>query len=115
MREDLSGETPKIEVRDARRVTWKVKLGPEAQAEIVATRLVWSVGYFADEAYYLRRVRILNMPRLSRSCQFLLSNSTLSGARLEPDLIVLQSQHSEDLAILHRQLHNEHVASVPFE
>src|SRR5688572_22504238 len=45
--EDKSGESPKFDVRDARGDLWTVKLGPEAQAETVSTRLVWAVGYFA--------------------------------------------------------------------
>ena len=39
-----SGESPKFNVRDARGVLWSVKLGPEAQAETVSTRLAWLVG-----------------------------------------------------------------------
>lgn len=42
--EDKSGESPKFVVRDDRGDVWTVKLGPEAQAETVATRLVWAVG-----------------------------------------------------------------------
>src|SRR5687768_17974595 len=64
--EDKSGESPKFEVRDARGGLWKVKLGPEAQAETVSTRLVWAVGYFAEEAYYFDEVRISDLPTLSR-------------------------------------------------
>src|SRR5688572_27520829 len=47
-----TGESPKFKVRDARGVKWNVKLGPEAQSETASTRLVWAVGYFAEEAYY---------------------------------------------------------------
>ncbi|HZI19860.1 MAG TPA: hypothetical protein VEY09_14845 [Pyrinomonadaceae bacterium] len=81
--EDRSGESPKFEVRDARGVRWKVKLGPEAQAETVATRLVWAAGYFAEEAYYLERVRVRGLPRLSRGREFV-SGDTARGARFEP-------------------------------
>jgi hypothetical protein len=65
--EDKDGESPKFKVRDARGVEWSVKLGVEAQSETVATRLVWAVGYYAEEAYYQDRVRIENLPRLSSS------------------------------------------------
>ena len=30
---------------------WRVKLGEEARPETAATRLLWALGYFADEAY----------------------------------------------------------------
>lgn len=83
--EDKSGESPKFEVRDARGVVWKVKLGPEAQSETVSTRLVWSVGYFAEEAYYFERVRVAGLPRLSRGREYVGRDTRMIfGARFEP-------------------------------
>ena len=83
--EDKSGESPKFDVKDARGVRWSVKLGEEAQAETTATRLVWSVGYFAEEAYYLDRASISNLPtRLSRGNQFVVADGVVEGARFEP-------------------------------
>jgi hypothetical protein len=82
--EDKSGESPKFEVRDARGVRWSVKLGEEAQSETVATRLVWSVGYFAEEAYYFDRARIGRLPRLSRGQKFVEGRDVVRGARFEP-------------------------------
>lgn len=81
--EDKSGESPKFVVRDARDHEWRVKLGPEAQSETVATRLVWAVGYFAEEAYYFDEVRINALPRLSRGREFV-SGDIVRGARFEP-------------------------------
>jgi hypothetical protein len=81
--EDKGGESPKVVVRDARGHKWTVKLGPEAQAETVSTRLVWSVGYFAEEAYYLNEARINGLPRLSRGQDYV-SGDTVRGARFEP-------------------------------
>ena len=81
--EDKGGESPKFVVRDARGVEWTVKLGPEAQAETVSTRLVWAVGYFAEEAYYFDEVRIHRLPRLSRGQDFV-SGDSVRGARFEP-------------------------------
>jgi hypothetical protein len=81
--EDKSGESPKFEVRDASGVRWSVKLGEEAQAETVATRLVWAVGYFAEEAYYFDEVQVENMKRLSRGREFVAGNA-VRGARFEP-------------------------------
>lgn len=84
IKEDKGGESPKFEVRDARGVKWIVKLGEEAQAETVSTRLVWAVGYFAEEAYYFPRARIRNLPRLSRGQEFVLDRGVVRGARFEP-------------------------------
>src|SRR5215216_5418940 len=66
IKEKKSGESPKFVVRDARRDEWTVKLGPEAQAETVSTRLVWAVGYFAEEAYYAHEIQVIGMRQLSR-------------------------------------------------
>ncbi|HEY9281910.1 MAG TPA: hypothetical protein VIP46_00500 [Pyrinomonadaceae bacterium] len=82
--EDTAGASPKIIVRDSRGVVWSVKTGVEAQAETVATRLVWAVGYFAEEAYYLERAAVGNLPgRLSRGQEFV-RDGALLGARFEP-------------------------------
>lgn len=81
--EDKSGESPKFVVNDARGVEWTVKLGPEAQSETVSTRLVWAVGYFAEESYYSDEVQIDKLPRLSRGQDYVVGN-TVRGARFEP-------------------------------
>ena len=84
VKEEQTGESPKFSVTDARGATWVVKVGPEAQAETVASRLVWSVGYFADEAYYVDRAEIRNLPKLTRGQEFIENNSVVRGARFEP-------------------------------
>jgi hypothetical protein len=82
--EESTGESPKFKVTDARGDKWVVKLGVEAQAETVATRIIWSVGYFADEAYYFNRVEIKNLPKLSRGQEHVEGKSIIHGARFEP-------------------------------
>lgn len=82
--EDKSGESPKFEVKDAKGVEWKVKLGPEAQSETVSTRLVWAVGYFAEEAYYFDEVQIEGLPRLSRGREYVSAGGFVRGTRFEP-------------------------------
>jgi hypothetical protein len=81
--EDKKGASPKFKVKDARNIEWSVKLGIEAQAEVVATRLVWAVGYFAEETYYFPRVRINNLPRLSRGQEYVENGDTARGVRFE--------------------------------
>ena len=80
---EVKGGMPKFDVEDARGVKWRVKLGPEAQAETVSTRLVWAVGYNAEEAYYFDRVRIDGMQRLT-SGQKYVNGEYVSGARFKP-------------------------------
>ncbi len=69
VKEDKIGASPKIQVTDSRGVRWVVKFGIESQAETVATRLVWAMGYFAEEAYYLDRaeIKIFRASRAGRS------------------------------------------------
>jgi len=83
LEEVKAGESPKFKVRDARGVEWSVKLGPEAQSETVSTRLVWAVGYFAEEAYYFDEVTVEGMPQLKRGREYV-SGKTVRGARFEP-------------------------------
>ncbi len=82
--EESTGESPKFKVTDSRGDTWVVKLGVEAQAETVATRIIWSVGYFADESYYFDRVTVNNLPKLSRGQEYVEGKSVIRGARFEP-------------------------------
>lgn len=82
--EDSAGESPKFKVTDAKGTTWSVKMGVEAQAETVVSRLVWSMGYFAEEAYYLDRIEVKNLPKLKRGQEFVENKTFVRGVRLEP-------------------------------
>ncbi len=81
--ESTVGASPKFRVKDARGVTWSVKMGPEAKAETVATRLVWAMGYFADEAYHFDQITVPNLPRLARGKEFQ-SGTTVRDVKMEP-------------------------------
>ena len=83
LKEVKEGGMPKFEVEDARGVKWRVKLGPEAQAETAASRLVWAAGYNAEESYYLNRAHIDGMKKLSRGQKYVQGDSVI-GARFEP-------------------------------
>lgn len=61
-KEDTDGSNPKYVVHDNRGNKWKVKLGDEARPEPVATRIVWAMGYYADEDYFLPSIKIQNFP-----------------------------------------------------
>jgi len=81
--EDLKETRPKFVVTDEAGVRWKIKLGSEAQPEVAATRLVWAVGYFADENYFLPKVQVENLGPLRRGSEFVLPDGTVFGARIE--------------------------------
>jgi hypothetical protein len=49
---DKSGYSPGFDVRGAAGRSWSVKLGPEAQTEVVASRVLWALGYHQPPTYY---------------------------------------------------------------
>jgi len=52
---DTSGWSPGLDVKDANGVEWSVKLGPEAQSEVVASRVLWAIGFHQPPTYYVDR------------------------------------------------------------
>lgn len=77
------GSNPKFDVRDASGEKWKAKLGVEAKPETAAVRLLWAIGYFADEDYLLPEVKIENMPVLQRGGKVADANGIVHGVRLK--------------------------------
>ncbi len=68
---------------DKEGVQWLVKIGEEAKPETAATRLVWSMGYFTDEDYYLRSIHVSGIPHLHRGNGDIAADGTITGARLK--------------------------------
>ena len=83
VKEDKEGTSAKFDIEDEQGVRWRAKLGEEAKPETAATRLLWAVGYFADEDYYLPELRVEGMQRLSRGSQFISADGVIHGARLK--------------------------------
>ena len=87
--EDTSGNRPKIKVRDAAGVQWTVKLAPadpllnEVQPEIAATRIIWALGFFVDENYYVPKGRITGATDLKRSADVIGADGSFKVARFE--------------------------------
>ena len=52
-RADPTGFSPGLDVKDEQGREWSVKLGPEARTEVVASRIVWAMGYHQPPVYYL--------------------------------------------------------------
>ena len=61
---DVTGKSPGYDVRDAHGQLWSVKLGPEAQSEVVVSRLLWAAGYF--QARQVVRGRLGSRPTARR-------------------------------------------------
>jgi hypothetical protein len=51
--EDTSGFSPGFDVRGDAGIEWSVKTGPEAQTEVVASRLLWAIGFHQPPTYYV--------------------------------------------------------------
>src|SRR5438309_4890928 len=52
---DASGFSITYRVRDAQGRDWNVKIGPEAQTEVVSSRIVWALGYHEVPSYFVER------------------------------------------------------------
>jgi hypothetical protein len=84
VKEDLDGTNPKFVVRDQDGMKWKVKLGVEARPETVASRLVWAVGYSADEDYFVQDLRVEEMPsHLHRGQNMVEPDGSVHAVRLK--------------------------------
>src|SRR5262245_35644018 len=52
---DTRGFSITYRVKDARGDEWNVKIGPEAQPEVVSSRIVWGVGFHQVPSYFVER------------------------------------------------------------
>ena len=50
---DETGFSVSYDVTDANGVEWSAKVGPEAQTEVVVSRILWGLGYHQPPVYYL--------------------------------------------------------------
>ena len=50
---DRGGFSPGYDLRDGNGATWSVKLGSEAQTEVVVSRILWAIGYHQVPTYYV--------------------------------------------------------------
>jgi hypothetical protein len=52
---DTRGYSITYRVRDDRGAEWSVKIGPEAQPDVVSSRIVWALGYHQIPSYFVER------------------------------------------------------------
>jgi len=85
--EDLDGTNPKFNVKSDDGVKWKIKLGAETRPETAASRLLWAVGYFVNEDYFLPKLNVSDLPaHLHRGGKMVGSNGEMHNARLKRHL-----------------------------
>jgi hypothetical protein len=83
-KEDSGGTNPKFDVRDGAGTHWKAKLGAEARPETAATRLLWAVGFVANENYYLAAAKVSDMPaQLRRGQELVGPDGDIKSLRLQ--------------------------------
>ena len=85
VRNDSSGTSPKVTVRDKTGRDWSVKWGEEVKAETFASRLAWAAGYFVEPVYYVRSGRIFGIHGrdLGRADKFVDKSGRFLDARFE--------------------------------
>jgi hypothetical protein len=72
---DTSGYSPGFDVRDREGLEWSVKTGPEAQTEVVVSRVLWAIGYHQPPTYFLDRWTLTGA-----------QSGPQEGGRFRPDL-----------------------------
>jgi hypothetical protein len=60
---DDKGFSPGWDVKDERGLEWSVKQGPEAQSEVVASRILWALGYHQPPTYYVAEWSLADGPQ----------------------------------------------------
>jgi hypothetical protein len=83
LEEDHHGTNPKFDVRDSDGKKWHVKLGAEARPEVAASRLLWAIGYSANENYFLAQLHVNDLPPLTRGQGFVRPGGDILGVRLQ--------------------------------
>jgi hypothetical protein len=83
VKEDLGGTSTKFYIKDQDGVEWLVKVGDEARGETAATRLVWAMGYFTDEDYFVPELHVSGLSKLHRHSKSVHQDGTVTKARLK--------------------------------
>lgn len=74
LKRDTRGFSITYRVKDDEGVEWNVKIGPEAQTEVVTSRILWAVGYHQLPSYFVERWIAVDRGR----------GQLLGGARFRP-------------------------------
>ncbi|HYP13090.1 MAG TPA: hypothetical protein VEQ63_04140 [Bryobacteraceae bacterium] len=84
VREEMGGTSPKVIVKDAAGVLWRVKGGLETRPEAFVTRLVAAMGYYTEPTHFVAHGRIDGVQgELRRASGFLKSDGSISYVTYE--------------------------------
>jgi hypothetical protein len=79
---DTAGFSTTYKVKDAADREWNVKIGPEAQTEVVTSRIVWALGYHQLPSYFVERWIAVEQSK----------GAQLGGARFRPREMGMKSK-----------------------
>jgi hypothetical protein len=82
-KEDTSGTSPKVRVKDANGREWVIKFGKEARPDTFATRLAWAVGYWVEPNYYVADGVIAGAHNLGRARGDVNDHGHFQGGRFQ--------------------------------
>jgi hypothetical protein len=82
VKRDTAGFSITYHVRDQAGTEWSVKIGPEAQPEVVASRIVWALGYHQVPSYFVERWIAVDHAK----------GAMLGGSRFRPSEMGLKSR-----------------------
>jgi hypothetical protein len=84
LEEDHAGSNPKSYVRDQDGTKWTVKPGVEAKPETAAAHLLWAVGYYTDEDYFVPQLSVEGIPsHLQRGQNLIQPQGRIENVRLK--------------------------------
>ena len=58
LKRDESGFSTTMDVRDGHGKKWSAKIGPEATTEVIASRIVWAMGYPQPPSYHVFKLPV---------------------------------------------------------
>jgi hypothetical protein len=83
VKENMTGTSPKVTVKDANQRTWVIKFGAEASPDTFSTRLVWAVGYWAEPNYFVADGTIQGVHNLARVGRYVDKHGNFHGGRFQ--------------------------------
>jgi hypothetical protein len=83
---DDSGFSVSYDVKGPDGLEWSVKIGPEAQTEVVVSRILWGLGYHQPPVYYLPSWRLRGDPGAPRTSEADEPAQVVPAGRFRPKL-----------------------------
>lgn len=83
VKEDTSGTSPKVQVKDANGHTYVIKFGHEASPDTFASRMAWAVGYWVEANYIVKDGVIQGVGSLSRARDYVDASGHFSDGRFQ--------------------------------